>query len=87
MLFNSARITHVISFVFGTSAELSGKIASGNWKVYEARISYSESSYDEGGKQDGKTVFVPCIASLSIVYFQNGAETNHKFDRSNEFIK
>jgi hypothetical protein len=69
MLFNPARITHVISFVFGTSAELSGKIAAGRWKVYEVGISYSGRSYDEGKKSDGKTVFVPCIASLSIVHF------------------
>ncbi len=54
---------------FGIEPELTGKVASGRWRVYEVGISYSGRTYDEGKKigwKDGVRA-IYCIIKYSPV--------------------
>jgi hypothetical protein len=52
---------------FGIEPEITGKIAAGNWRVYEVGISYNGRTYDEGKKIGWKDGFraIFCIIKYS----------------------
>jgi glycosyltransferase involved in cell wall biosynthesis len=55
---------------FGIEPELTGKVASGGWRVYEVGISYSGRTYDEGKKigwKDGVRA-IYCIVKYSPLF-------------------
>ena len=55
---------------FGIEPELTGKVATGRWRVYEVGISYDGRTYDEGKKigwKDGVRAIV-CIVKYSPLF-------------------